>query len=110
MRYCIRAFHLCVCWVRYSTYTISYNTYASIHIHTYRNLTNKTVELDAILQNEARTKNILETNYTELQKENNNLYTQVKELQIKCEQVEKVSFRSEAEARNSSEQVRHMCI
>lgn len=68
----------------------------------------KTVELETQLQVEARAKRAQQEANKKMANEENNLRNQVAELQAKIEKTESERLRMEAEARDSSEQLREM--
>ena len=73
-----------------------------------RSLQTKNAELENILNNEMKMKLNAEENYKQLQNDNNMLFINCKELTTKNEALERSSLKLEAEARDSSEQLREM--
>jgi len=73
-----------------------------------RGLHARNIDLETQIKVESRGKSTLEEANKELQIENNNLYNNNKDLQIKIEKSEKERIRMEAEARDSSDQLREM--
>ena len=73
-----------------------------------RGLHARNIDLETQIKVESRGKSTLEEANKELQMENNNLFHNNKDLQMKIEKSEKERIRMEAEARDSGDQLREM--
>ena len=73
-----------------------------------RGLHARNIDLETQIKVESRGKSTLEEANKELQMENNNLFNNNKDLQMKIEKSEKERIRMEAEARDSGDQLREM--
>ena len=73
-----------------------------------RGLHARNIDLETQIKVESRGKSTLEVANKELQMENNNLFHNNKDLQMKIEKSEKERIRMEAEARDSGDQLREM--